>query len=459
MRRIICRPWQSTFGLVTLVATCLAAATLLVGVAAYEIMHEALEVQLDHRIAIETRALLTEGDSSSRGVANAIGRREAARSTASLDYLLVDRAGAHNAGSLAATVPPAPGYLEFLSYRRDSEPRLAQALTTRLPDGGSLVVAADRGVIDEMDLTLLRLFAGAFGVLLLIGVGAAWLVGSVTRARLARIDRSALAIIDGDLSRRMPLSGSGDEFDRVSTTLNRMLDRITGLMDNLRQVSSDVAHDLRTPLTRLHNRLEEAHSTDDAELQRPAIEAAVAQSRELLDIFAALLRIAEVEALPGRGQFREVELDRLIEELVDTYRPDMEASGHEVSVVVQKDVRITGDRRLLQQLLTNLLDNALRHTPPGTGVEVTLELLLDTVRLTVADNGPGVADSDAPRLFQRFARAEQSRSSDGHGLGLSLVAAVASAHRGTASLRPTSGFAVVIELPLHGWASANDRTL
>ena len=444
------QPWRSTFGLVALVAACFALATLIIGVVAYEVTHEALEIQLDHRVAIETRALIDEGDDGPSGVAAAIRRRETARSTASLDYLLVDPSGRRVAGLLDATAPTVPGYLEFLHYRRDGEHRIAQALTTRLPDSSRLVVAADREVIDEMDATLLKLFAGAFGVMLLLGIGAASLVGAVTRARLSRIDRTALAIIDGDLARRMPLTGAGDEFDRVSATLNRMLDRIGGLMDNLRQVSSDVAHDLRTPLTRLHNRLDEALSARDVDEKRQAIEAAAAQSRELLDIFGALLRIAEVEALSRRAHFQDVALDQLVEELVETYRPDMEASGHLLVTAIAPEIWTTGDRRLLQQLITNLLDNALRHTPPGTTVRVELERDDAIARLTVADDGHGVAPNDATQLFQRFARAERSRSSEGHGLGLALVAAVATAHRGMVSLLAPPGFGVAVVLPICG---------
>lgn len=442
------RPWRSTFGLVALVAACFALATLVIGVVAYEVTHEALELQLDHRVAIETRALIDEGDDGPTGVAAAIRRREAARSTASLDYLLVDPSGRRIAGLLDASAPTTPGYLEFLHYRRDGEHRIAQALTTRLPDNSRLVVAADRGVIDEMDATLLKLFAGAFGIMLLLGIGAAWLVGAVTRARLSHIDRTALAIIDGDLARRMPTTGAGDEFDRVSATLNRMLDRIGGLMDNLRQVSSDVAHDLRTPLTRLHNRLDEALSAGNMDEKRQAIEAAAAQSRELLDIFGALLRIAEVEVLSPRAHFQDVALDQLVEELVETYRPDMEVSGHRLVTAIAPEIWVTGDRRLLQQLVTNLLDNALRHTPPRTTVRVELERDDAIARLTIADDGHGVTPEDTTRLFQRFARAERSRSSEGHGLGLALVAAVAAAHRGTASLLPSPGFGVVVEIPV-----------
>jgi hypothetical protein len=278
------RPWRSTFGLVALVASLFALGTLIIGVVAYEVTHEALEIQLDHRVAIETRALIDEGDDGPTGVAMAIRRREAARSTASLEYLLVDPVGRRVAGSLDATAPTVPGYLEFLHYRRDSEHRIAQALTTRLPDNSRLVVAADRGVIDEMDATLLKLFAGAFGVMLLLGIGGAWLVGAVTRARLAHIDRTALAIIDGDLARRMPLTGAGDEFDRVGDAQpDARPDRRTDGQPapGVERRSPRPAH----PLTRLHNRLDEALSARDVDEKRQAIEAAAAQSRELLDIF------------------------------------------------------------------------------------------------------------------------------------------------------------------------------
>jgi signal transduction histidine kinase len=444
MRRL----WRSTFGLVALVAGGLAVATFLVGLVAFELMHEALEVQLDHRIAVETRALIHEGAEGRAGVAAAIRRREAATTTASLGYLLVDRFGRRIAGALDANAPADLGNLEFLHYREAGERRIAQALTTRLADGAKLVVAADRGVIDEMDATLLKLFAAAFGVMLLLGAAGAWVVGAVTRSRLARIDHTALAIIDGDLTRRVPLAGSGDEFDRVSATLNRMLDRIGALMDNLRQVSSDVAHDLRTPLTRLHNRLDEAVGADDPQAQRRAIDAATRQARDLLDIFSALLRIAEVEGMTPRAQFRPVNLSLLVEELVETYRPDMEAAGHVLGATIAPGVSVLGDRRLLQQMLTNLLDNVLRHTPSGTKVDMDLTQSGGHIALSIVDDGPGVAPADRGRLFQRFARAEPSRTTEGHGLGLALVAAVAATHRGLATLLPGAGFRVEIKLPV-----------
>ncbi len=447
MRAFSFKRWsRTTFGLVTIVGVVFGLVTLVIGVIAFEATHEALEQQLDHRIATETAALIDEGDDGPAGVAIAIGRREAARSTASLDFRLVDANSHVVAGSLDAVVPEKPGYVELLPYRRDGTARIAQSLTTLLPSGHRLLVAADRGVIDEMDRSLIKLFVGAFGVMLALGVGAAWVVGIVTRNRLARLDHTATAIIGGDLGQRMPVTGTGDEFDRLAERLNEMLDRIATLMDNLRQVSSDVAHDLRTPLTRLHNRLDEALASDDRDAQRQAIAAATAQSRELLDIFAALLRIAEVEGMGVKAQFREMALSALVDNIVETYRPDAETSGHDLIKTIAPDLSLVGDRRLVQQLLSNLLDNALAHTPSGTTIAVSLDKRADRIRICVTDDGPGVSPDEAATLFQRFTRGEKSRTSGGHGLGLALVAAIANAHGGKVMLASPPGFGIIVEI-------------
>jgi signal transduction histidine kinase len=455
MRRL----WRSTFGLVVLVSIALAAAALAIGAIAYEVTHEALEEELDRRVATETAALLAEpGPDRLAAIAAAVHRREAANGPDHLGYILVDAGGQRVAGRLAGEAPAEPGYQELLPYGAG---RYAQALTTAVPGGGRLVVAADRGELDETDRQLMLLFTVAFGGLLVVGVAGAWTVGAVTRTRLERIDQTALAIIGGDFQRRMPRDGSGSEFDRVSETLNQMLDRIAALMDNLRQVSSDVAHDLRTPLTRLRNRLEEAQGARDADANAAdanaadasnadardaAVAAAIGQAEELLEIFSALLRISEIEAMRVREQFCPVALGSVLAELVETYRPDAEASGHQLVARIDQDVAIAGDRRLLLQLASNLLDNALRHTPAGTTVTIALHGEAGSAVLTVSDDGPGVPPEDRARLFQRFSRSERSRSSSGHGLGLALVSAIAQAHRGTASLAPGPAFAVRVKL-------------
>lgn len=438
------RWWRGTFGLVAAVALGFALATLVIGAVAFETTHEALELQLDHRIAIETQALIDEGQDGHEGVAAAIRRREAASSTASLGYRLVDAQNKPIAGSLDTTVPPTPGYVELLPYKAGGEERIAQSLTTVLPGEYRLLVAADRAAIEEMDIRIIQLFLGSFGAMLLLGIAAAWLVGIVTRRRLARIDQTAAAIIAGDLSRRVPLAGSGDEFDGVATTLNRMLDRIVGLMENLRQVSSDVAHDLRTPLTRLQNRLDEALRERNPELQREAIEAAASEAGELLEVFSALLRIAEVEGMAARAHFQTVDLSAVVADVAEAFRPAMESSGHQLKTSIAPGVTMPGDRRLLQQMLTNLLDNAAQHTPQGTSVRIDLVQADDRIRLSITDDGPGVGDDEAPELFNRFARVDRSRSTPGHGLGLAMVAAIVAAHSGKAAIASRPGFGVHI---------------
>lgn len=438
------QPWRTTFGLTALVSCLFALATLVIGLLAYALTHEAMEVQLDHRTATETRALLERaGNGGTARIAELIHQRDAGHSTASLGYILVDPQGRRLAGALDASVPAKPGYFELLPYGKDGA--IAQALTTLLPDGSRLLVAADRTVIDEMDATILKLFSASFAAMLLLAIGGAWTVGAITRRRLRRFDDAAQVIIGGDLSQRMPMDGSGSEFDNVARSLNHMLDRNAALVENLRQVSSDVAHDLRTPLTRLNNRLDEALSASGDE-RTYAIEAAMAESHELLELFSAILRISEIEAGTLKRDFQPVALGALVEDLVDTYEPDFELSGHGLRSHIHPALDIHGDPRLLRQLVANLLDNVLRHTPAGTNLLLSLQPWPDGPILLVHDDGPGIPAEERERLFDRFTRSEASRTTDGHGLGLSLVAAVAHIHGGTAAILDKPGFAIQVTL-------------
>jgi signal transduction histidine kinase len=440
---------HSTAGLVAVVTVAFSAATLLIGGAAYEVTHEAIEQQLDHRIEVETAALLTE---VARGgvdnVAEAIRRRDAARTTSSLDYLLVSDAGEVLAGMLVTALPDV-GYEEFLHYRDTTGTRqgVAQSLTTRL-EGATLVVAADRAGLDRIDHTLTILFAASMIAMLAAGVIATLLVGWITRQRLARIDNTAKAIIDGDLTHRIPLDGSDSEFDRLAGTLNNMLRRIEVLMDNLRQVSMDVAHDLRTPLTRLSNRLDRASASSNLADVQSQLTAARSEATNLLELFSALLRIAEIEGMAERLPKERVDLSALVADVADAYLPDMEEEKRELKLHIQQALFVNGDRQLLSQVLANLLDNTLRHTPRGTRVDVRLERSGDTAILTVSDQGPGIAPEDTQRLFQRFERAEKSRSQPGHGLGLSIVGSIVHAHQGTATISAAKPFTLQVTLPL-----------
>lgn len=436
---------RSTFGLAALISIVLTLGTLAIGRAAYWITHEAIERELDHRVDTETRALLVEpGADRSAAIGAAIARRLAAPIANDLDYLLVDRAGKRLAGNLDPKTKLVPGYEEFFRARDGT---VGQAMTTRLPDGALLIVRADRAGLRKIDGRLRQLFDWSIGAMLLLGLGGAWTLGTLTRTRLRRMDRTALAIIDGDLGQRMPVSGSGNEFDRLATTLNQMLDRIAALMLNLRQVSSDIAHDLRTPLTRLRHRLEEATEGGDAD-RLAAIESAIRQADEMLDIFSALLRISEVEGLGIRKHFRSIDLSATLTDFAEAFRPDAEQRGHLFEIDVQPGITVRGDRRLLIQLVSNLLDNALQHTPAGTRIRLSASRNEREIRLAVSDDGPGVPAQAQARLFERFSRADASRSSTGHGLGLALVAAIAAAHHGKASLATGPGFEIEVTLPL-----------
>ena len=441
------RIWRSTFGLVAAVALGFVLVTVAIGIAAIQLTHEAFELQLDEHVATETSALRAEmTENGLPGLIETIRLREAARSTGGLLYLLVDASGTPLAGSMVPVSVPHAGYEEHFEFRFDGESGLAQAMGTEVP-GGLLLVAADRKELFGIDRKLTRLFLAALAVMLVVGIGSAALIGLATQRRLGRIETTALAIMKGEFSQRIAVDGSDSEFDRLAIVLNGMLDRISALIENVRQVSSDVAHDLRTPLTRLYNSLESAALEPDPQAKLQRIEAARHQSAELLEIFSALLRISEIEAMAERLPRHALDLSLLVDQMAESYRPAMEDSGRTLRCEVQPGLTLDGDARLLNQAMANLLDNALRHTQAGAIVKLAAARDAEAIRICVSDNGPGVASAEVDRLFQRFARSERSRSTPGHGLGLSLVAAVAKAHGGSVAVSTRDGFQVVLSLP------------
>jgi signal transduction histidine kinase len=245
------------------------------------------------------------------------------------------------------------------------------------------------------------------------------------------ISRTAEAIIEGDLTQRIPLQGTKDDLDRLAETLNRMLDRTNKLLESVRQASNNIAHDLRTPLSRLGQRLEEARMRSlSPEDHRRALDAAKTEVDALLDTFAALLRIAEVEAGAQRAAFHPVDLSAVVLTVTEAFTPSAEEAGYTLTAAVAHGIVVYGDRELLTQMLVNLVENALRHTPPGTHVRLSLRDGSGRVMLTVEDNGPGVPETERELILRRFHRLDQSRSTPGSGLGLSLVVAVAELHRG-----------------------------
>lgn len=298
-----------------------------------------------------------------------------------------------------------------------------------LSDGSRVVVADDLADVRDVEALIKRAFLIALAFAGALGLGTGILLSRALLRRLDAITRTAEAVVAGDLTKRITRTGSKDEFDRLASTLNRMLDRIDGLMVNLRQVSTDIAHDLRTPLSRLRQNLEatnrRAATPDDYRL---AVEQAVEETDKILDIFSALLRIAQIEAATLRKGFRPTNLSELFQTVADAYAAPASDGGRTLAARVAEDVWVDADQDLLTQMFVNLVENALLHTPPGS--EITLELAVrgSSVVAAVRDDGPGIPAAERDKVLRRFYRLERSRSGPGNGLGLSLAAAVAELH-------------------------------
>lgn len=297
-----------------------------------------------------------------------------------------------------------------------------------LPDGTYLAAARDDEPVTETMEAVLRasVIAGILAVTL--GVLGGLLMSAFYLRRVDALDRAATAIFDGDMGQRMPTRGTGDEFDRLAASLNRMLDRIAALMDGLRQVSTDVAHDLRTPLSRLRQRLEDFGRSDLTHAQRAALDGAVSEADGILSIFTALLQIAQVEGGSMRKRFDSVDLSVLVSEVGEIYDAVAEGAGHTLTIQAQPGATVRGNRELLLQLLVNLIENAITHTPSGTEVAIGVTKRGREVVLEVADDGPGIPTGERDRVFRRFHRLDASRSTPGTGLGLALVSAIAEIH-------------------------------
>lgn len=282
--------------------------------------------------------------------------------------------------------------------------------------------------------TMLWLFAAA---LLVAAAGGT----VISRAFLRRSDamaKACRAIMDGDMKARIPLRGTQDEMDRLAATINEMLDRIAMLVENLRQVTNDVAHDLRTPVTHLRHGLERALD-QDASGHAAALEEAIRKADEILALFAALLRIAQIEGGARREAFAVLDLKDILTELRGLFEPVAEEAGHRILLQAPASAVIRGDRALIVQLFSNLVENAILHTPPGTTITLSLASADSQAHVLVGDDGPGVSRAERRKLFRRFYRGEASRTRPGHGLGLSLVAAIAELHGATLTLRDDHG--------------------
>lgn len=299
--------------------------------------------------------------------------------------------------------------------------------TERLADGTFMAVGREVYPLHDLRLGLNRVaLIGSIALMLLAGI-AGLIAGMLFLRRLERVNATTGRIMQGNLSERLPTIGFGQEFHDLTHNLNTMLDRIEALMSAMKQISTDLAHDLRMPLTRLRNQLEEIKAHDASQARQ--VGEAIAEADELLTLFNAMLRLARLEAGTARYAMTVVDLDELVDRTIDTFTPAaedqerrLERRGGSGSHLVH------GDETLLAQLLANLIDNAICHTRPEAVIECGVEATGDSVILMVNDDGPGAPPEEIPNLTKRFYRLDRSRNQSGTGLGLSLVAAIVDLH-------------------------------
>jgi signal transduction histidine kinase len=432
-----------------------AAAVLATGLAVYYAASAMVWRDFDHALAGEVAALKREyGEGGLPDLKDALTRH--ARRPNPYRYALFDRGG--GVVVRQSSLPDAPpGWGEARLEPTGQASWHARFFAERLPDGETLIVAADTHELDRLRDRLLGALAIGFIVILGLGAAGAIFFGRHLRRRLETISSTAEAIIAGDLRQRVSIGTSDDEFDRAGASLNAMLDRIAQLVENLRQVSSDVAHDLRTPLQRLRGAVETGLSgPQDIVPLRDALEGALGQSDTMLALFEAILRICEVEAGGLRDGFEPIDIAALARRVCEMYGPAFEDGGKTLACDSEGTVLVLGDRELLIQMTTNLLDNALLHTPEGTAVTVSTWHNRARARLIVADTGPGVPAADRERITGRFVRLDRGRTTNGHGLGLNLVAAIAAAHDGQLVIEDNGpGLRAIISLPVadeESWA-------
>jgi signal transduction histidine kinase len=409
-------------------ALLLVAAFSLAGIAAWFATRTAAEQQIRERVELEMSALQQE--LQIEGLPAVIAAIETrSESPGALEYRLFDADGNVLIGDLPVTLPSLGwSFLDVAdseALKEGEEDLLVFAQPTQ--NGGVLVIADDLLHAERVRASVLSsiFWVGGLALLLALGAGAI-----AARGALRRVDAlsATLALAGaGELSVRAPERAGGDDIDAIARGVNAMLARIDALVANVRRVSTDVAHDLRTPLTHVRQHLEAAAAARDPDAASVAIQNAQNKIDEILRTFAAILRLAEIEAGAARSRFAPLELSSLVERVTDAYRPDMEANGQSVRFEAGEGITIVGDGDLIAQAIGNLLENAMRYAGGEAGIVVRLRGG-DRARLEVEDNGVGVAAGERARVVEPFVRLDSTRSSSGAGLGLSIVAAIAKLH-------------------------------
>jgi signal transduction histidine kinase len=423
----------------------------------YWIALAALDEQLSDSVERETEVLVELY--RTRGLdplVRAIERRMAELRPPRRYYLLQDAAGRRIAGNLPPMKPvegervlPVSSLVEGPASKPDdpADPYPVVARGRALGKGAFLLVGESRYRAVKAREAIVRAFAWGIAITALLAAAGGAALGIGFLRRIDEINRTTRSIMDGDLAQRVPASGGGSEMDQLAVNLNAMLDRIQVLMESLKRVSDDIAHDLRTPLSRLRHRLEAARGGAGPDGDA-VIEQSLAEVDAILGTFSALLRISQIEAGARRAAFSEVSLERILSTLSEAYAPVAEDRGQRLRAVRTAVTPIQGDLELLTQMVANLIENSIRYCPPGVEITVALALENGAPTLSVADTGPGIPARERQNVLRRFYRLESSRTTPGSGLGLALVKAVADLHGASIELADNNpGLRVTVSFP------------
>ncbi len=441
----------SSFRLAAIYLALFTVSVLILGAVVYFVVWREIASEIDADIQGETSTLVREFAAHGRDRLQAIIEARS-RSGGSFVYGLEDAQGRLVAGELAAK-PGDVGWTSLREPERDEaegeSAAVVRALATRLSDGGALVVGDEwrgaRGATRAVVMAFLWALAGTLGLGTLGGL----ILSSQVLRRIEAMSSAARGIVAGDWRQRIPETGANDELAQLARTFNRMFDRIETLLDAHKNIGANIAHDLRRPLARTVHRLEAARAggvtPKDAE---SAIEGSIADIHGVLETFNAILRIGQIEAGARRAGFKPVDLAAVAREVVEAFQPAADEEGKTLAADLSVPLPLSGDRELLTQMVANLVDNALRHTPANTRIVVASARLPGAGRLTVSDDGPGAPPAELGRIFERFYRLDAARATPGDGLGLSLVAAIAELHgMACAASDNRPGLSVALEMP------------
>ena len=362
----------------------------------------------------------------------------------SFGYMLSDGSG-HQLRQVDDLAIPALGW-GLIGFDDQDDGRIdpARTLTHRLGDGSTLTIVADRDFIAQFDAVTTGFLFAALALLFLVAAAGALTLERKVRRRIESLNQTARAIFEGDLEQRVPISPARDEFDAIAGTVNAMLDRLNWMLNEVRRVSAYIAHDLRAPIVRLRDHLQHGSLTAGGLIDMEAVE----RCEDIIRLFGAILRIGEIDGAMIASTATDVDLSELVAELADAHVAVAEDMGRTLRHDIMPGIRLMGDRDLLAQLLINLIDNALRHTPTGASVAVTLTRIDRYARLIVADDGPSLEEKERRRLTDPRAR-RAATTAEREGVGLKLAQVIATGHQGSLGLydnRP--GLRVEVVLPL-----------